>query len=607
MQTSKSDNKLIALWLFVSLVAVIPALSFLPATLVGGEYIPAGNDSMYHARRIIDAAIGERGFYEFDTMIHAPEGSWVTWPWAYNYLMAQALKLALWIQPDMQPMKFLAHVPVFWLLVNVGLLTLVLRSLKVPIALSAVALLGFALSPLTQILHGVGIIEHHFLELTFVLLVTWSGLRLFEKPGSVSAALQLGIALGIAPAVHTSLFVLQIPVLLTVLVFWLQGRRAPFEKLHVTAIALLASTTLVLLPSEPFHQFFFELGSFSWFHFYVALCSAAALILLQRFAISKRNVAIVGGSLAVLGLPLIVPFLVGATYIAGDKVGLQGITEVNSPLSMMIQSGSLLEAARFYGYLLLLAPILIVGFLWLAVKDRSERNLFFAVSALLGLVMLMSQFRFHPFGSWALLAGGAFFAHRLGEARGLQPSVLAGGTLVALLLLMQPALRYQLFQPPMPGLDREYAVIHPIFIEFAEACATNPGVALSAQDDGHPIRYHTDCSVISNNFLLTERQIEKLIFADVMLQSEPSELLGYAPYLEYVLVHIYSIYTTTEDGPVPTPLDELKTLNPPLFYALAIEQNVPPNFELVAELRVEDERDIPYAQVYRISPPETDD
>ncbi len=607
MQTSKSDNKLIALWLVASLVAVIPALSLLPGTLVGGEYIPAGNDAMYHARRILDAAMGERGFYEFDTMIHAPEGSWITWPWAYDYLMAQALRLALWVRPEMEPMKFLAHVPVFWLLVNVALLTLLLRSLKLPLALSAVALLGFALSPLTQLLHGVGVIDHHFLELTFVLLVTWSGLRLFDKPGSTSAAVQLGVVLGIAPAAHTSLFVLQIPVLISVLVFWLRGQREPFEKLHVTAAALLTSATIVLLPSEPFRQFFFELTTFSWFHFYVALCSTAALLLMQRLPYSNRNLAIVGASLAVLALPLVIPFFVGANYVAGGQIGLQAITEVKSPLQMALQSGSLLAATRFYGYLLLLAPVVFAGFLWLAFTAKNQRNLFFAVSGLLGIVMLLTQFRFHPFGAWALLAGGVYFAHRLGEAKGLKPSVLAGVTLIALLVLMQPALRHQLFQKQVPGLDREYAVVHPIFSEFAEACATNPGIALNAQDDGHPIRYHTGCSVISNNFLLTKQHGEKLLFAETLLRSDPSELLDYAPYLEYVFVHIYDIYTTTDDGPVPTPLDELKRLNPPLFFALAIEKNVPSNFELVAELRVEDERDIPYAQVYRITPPVTDD
>lgn len=602
MQTSRYDNTLIALWLLASLAAAIPALSLLPAALVGGEYIPAGNDSFYHARRILDAAIGERGFYEFDNMIHAPEGSWLAWPWAYDYLMAQALKVALWLNPELQPMKFLAYVPVFWILVNTALLTLLMRSLQIPAALIAAALLAFALLPLTQSLHGVGLIDHHFIELTFVLLVTWSAIRVLSSPDSVTAAAQLGIALGVAPAAHTSLFVLQIPVLLAVLVLWLNGRHTAFRNLHVTAALLVTSTTVMMLPSEPFREFFFELATFSWFHFYVALCSASALLLMRRFPFSKRNLAIVGGLLSVLALPLIVPFLVGANYIAGGQVGLQTITEVQSPLNMVLQSGSLLGAARYYGYFVLLAPLVFAGFAWLAFRYRSDKELFVAIAGLCGLVMLLAQYRFHPFGSWALLVGAVYFAHRIGTAKGIKPLHVAAGAFLVTVLSLQPVLKYQLFIKQVPGLDREYAVIQPIFDAFAAACDAEPGVVLNAQDDGHPVRFHTDCSVISNNFLLTRQHGEKLIFADRLLQSDPSDLPELAPFVDYVLVHIYSIYTTTDDGPVPTPLDELRALNPPLFYELAIEQNVPPGFELVAELRVEDERNIPYAQVYRIRP-----
>ena len=603
MQTSRSDNVLIALWLLASLIAVIPALSLLPGSLVGGEYIPSSNDAMYHARRILDTAVGERGFYQFDDMIHAPEGSWITWPWAYDYFMAQALKLALWIRPDMQPMKFLAYVPVVWLLVNVGLVTLLMRSAKLPISLIAVALLGFAISPLTQVLHGVGNVDHHFMELTFVLLTVWSGLRLFENPNSAAAAIQLGIALGVATAAHTSLFVLQIPVLATVLVFWLQGRREPFQKLHLAGAALIISQTLMLLPSEPFRLFFFELTTFSWFHFYVALCSGMALVLMRQFPLTRRNLVIVGGTLALLAVPLIVPFFIGANYVAGGQIGLPEIAEVNSPLELMLLADSVFGGARYYGYLILLAPVILAAFIWLAIKASNDRERFLAIAAVFGLVMLLTQFRFHPFGSWALLVGGAYFIARLGEAHDVKPSVLAGGSLIVLLLLMQPALRYQLFKKQVPGLNVEYAVIHQILDEFADICADAPGVVLSAQDDGHAVRYHTDCSVLSNNFLLTEQHGEKLILAKQLLESDPSEIQSAAPYLDYVLVHLYDIYATTKLGALPIPPETLKELNPPLFYELAIEQNVPPNFELIAELRVDDERDIPYAQVYRIHPP----
>ena len=116
----------ISKWLISTRAAVL-IMTFISAAQVNGGWVPAGNDSFYHARRIIDAAIGARGFYQFDAMIHVPEGSWLNWPWAYDYLLALSLRAALWVRPEMESMKFLAYVPVFWVFINAGLLTLIAR------------------------------------------------------------------------------------------------------------------------------------------------------------------------------------------------------------------------------------------------------------------------------------------------------------------------------------------------------------------------------------------------------------------------------------------------------------------------------------------------
>ncbi len=121
MNVSRNTFLLIILWLMASLIGSLMAMNYLSASLVDGQYIPVGNDSFYHARRILDAAISARGFYQFDNMIHVPEGSWLTWPWAYDYLMALALRVALWLDPQIEAMKFLAYIPVVWLPVNLGL------------------------------------------------------------------------------------------------------------------------------------------------------------------------------------------------------------------------------------------------------------------------------------------------------------------------------------------------------------------------------------------------------------------------------------------------------------------------------------------------------
>src|SRR5215471_20614641 len=110
----------VAIWLGASAIAVFFALLLRDSTIVDGLYLPRGNDSFHHARRILEAAIG-RGFYEFDVRLHAPDGSWVPWPWGYDYLMAKGTQIWVWLAPHTDPTTFMCYVPVFWILVNAAL------------------------------------------------------------------------------------------------------------------------------------------------------------------------------------------------------------------------------------------------------------------------------------------------------------------------------------------------------------------------------------------------------------------------------------------------------------------------------------------------------
>ena len=198
------------IWLAGALIAVFFALLVRDSTIIDGVYLPRGNDSFYHARRILDAAIGSRGFYQFDDRLQAPDGSWIPWPWAYDYLMAKATQVALWIMPTLDPMAFISYVPVAWIFVNAALFLAVARAIGLSRPMQLLAMLCFALSPLTQLLHAIGMVDHHYVELTFVLLNAWLGLRWFERPNETRRAVALAVALGVAPAFHNGLFILQL-------------------------------------------------------------------------------------------------------------------------------------------------------------------------------------------------------------------------------------------------------------------------------------------------------------------------------------------------------------------------------------------------------------
>ena len=292
--------KFVGLWLLIgALAAAVCSLKWPGAHFVD-EYLPYGIDSFYHARRILDTVGDPAAFYEFDRNIHAPEGSLLTWPWGYDYAMAWLVKAGLALGISESPMGILIWLPVAAVFITIGLIMLLARRLGLSNGLAAVAGLAAALSPLTQLLHGVGQIDHHYAEHIFVLATIVCGLRWLDRPLDGRAAVILGAVLGIAPAIHNGMFVLQLPVLMTLLLLWLQGVRTPMRTTLLFAATLLATTVVILIPSLPFRLGLFEYYALSWFHLYVAAGTAVTSIALAAFARSNRNIALLAGMAVVL-------------------------------------------------------------------------------------------------------------------------------------------------------------------------------------------------------------------------------------------------------------------------------------------------------------------
>jgi asparagine N-glycosylation enzyme membrane subunit Stt3 len=276
--------------LLVGVVAAAVCSLYWPAVHFSDEYLPFGNDAFYHARRILDTVANPAAFYQFDPKIHAPEGSLLTWPWGYDYAMAWLVKggLALGLATD--PMAILIWLPVVAVFASIGLLMLIARRLSLSPGLIVIAGLAAALSPLTQYLHAVGQIDHHFAEYIFVLAMVACGLRWFARPDDAKHAIILGVVLGAAPNINNGLFILQVPLLATLLVLWLQGTRIPVRATLAFAGALLLTTLSILIPSLPFRLGLFEFYTLSWFHLYVAAGSAVVALALAALPRTPRNI-----------------------------------------------------------------------------------------------------------------------------------------------------------------------------------------------------------------------------------------------------------------------------------------------------------------------------
>ena len=248
-------------------------------------------------------------------------------------------------------------------------------------------MLAFSLSPLVQLLHSVGMIDHHFVEFTFVLLVSWLGLRWFGTTSDRIAAIGLGLALGLAPGFHNGLFILQIPVLLCAGLLWLRGQQLPRRDLHALTLTLMTTSTLIVLPSEPFRQGMFEFGLLSWFHLYAAACTSVVLLFFGWRSYDKKALATLSGLCLLLSMPLMAQLTRGAAFLSGDILTLSDVDEAMSPFTLFFDNYGPMKTVGYYSWLLLVAPILLIYSLCCASRRSQPGDLFFSVMAAFGLAL----------------------------------------------------------------------------------------------------------------------------------------------------------------------------------------------------------------------------
>lgn len=584
------------IWLAVSVFAALTCSVQYSSARLHDEFIPVGNDSFYHARRIVDAVHAPADFYQFDDKIHAPEGSLLVWPWGYDYLMAGIVRAGLALGLSADPMAILVWIPVVALFLSIGFTVAIGRQLALSAPFIALAALCMACAPSTRLLHGVGEIDHHFAELIFLLGSLAAGLAWFSRP-TVLFAVLLGATLGIAPAIHNGLFVLQIPLLATFLVRWLQGHSTPPRATLVLALTLLLTTFAVLAPSLAFQTGRFEFYTLSWFHAYIAAATAVLIVLLNRVPVTRNSMLMLAAIGAGLLYGVVSQLDTAAGFLGGTFERLKLIQEMRSPLSRAAQDW--IGLTKFYSFLIWLAPITLIVCAVQCWRQRSSSQLIFWVTATFGLVLLSTQMRMHYFGSFALYLPWLVLAQDLANKRPEHRRNIVLGTSLALLLAYVPPVRYELLNKPPKAADVWYERMAPLLPILRDACAKDPGIVLADTNAGHYIRYGTDCSVIANNFLLTPQHFAKADRVDQLFSMSASELLTVAPYAKYVLVRASSIsraegggYRLNFFGPSP------HRLAPELLSAPA--DTLPAQYQLLGTIPLPMAPHVAYAKLYKI-------
>ncbi len=298
--------------------------------------------------------------------------------------------------------------------------------------------------------------------------------------------------------------------------------------------------------------------------------------------------------------PLFAKILTGAAFLGGDLILLDQISEVRSPIARLSDYGGVLWLSAFYSYLVYLTPVLILVFVARATRSNAPQQVYFSISVVLGLVLLLTQIRFHPFGTWALLIPSALLVQELSKRLGLSMLATSAAALLIVAIVFQPPLKNRLIRKYPAGMDLDYAASRSLFKSLAKSCAEEPGVVISYSDDGHYIRYHTDCSVIANNFIMTPQHESKILEVDAKLQLDPEEFLEQVTDVDYIFVRMYGSFEEGPNGIQASPIERIVSRNSPLFLGLTFGDEIPSEYQLIGEVPVGGGRDFAYARVFKI-------
>lgn len=523
----------IAAWLAGAACATVWVAAHAGIAQADGGWIPVSYDSFYHARRILDAAADPGAFREFDPTIHAPEGSAITWPWAYDWTVAMLLRGVLALAPmQLDPMALLAWLPVVLLGVNLALLLLACRALGLGPGAGAFAAIAYAASPLALFMHAPGNIDHHHAEQACVLLALLATLRWLAQPGSAARAAVLGGVLALAHGVHNGLFVLQLPVLFALAVLWLRGRMPPPRACAAFGLTLVGVLVLVLAPSRAFRAGESAFYLLSWFHLYAAGATALAVAAMARWRATIATIA----ALVLLGAALLVLQLAsldrGLMFVSGEIPYLTNIVEAYSFGEMLAQRG-LRGFLQTHSWLPFALPLMLLGCWTLRRREGAAPALL--GSLLLGFVMYSQQMRLFYYALPAMLLALAACAHALVARIDVRDGV-RGAMFVALAALAAaPSLPLLSTRLPLGG-DYLYEVVRPVVVDLGRACEAQPGIVLANRNIGHFLTFHTRCSVIANNFIMTQQHVDKIDESYRLLALPPAELLRAQPPIRYLLL-----------------------------------------------------------------------
>lgn len=567
--------KLTLIWLLGGTIAFGLAALHVEISTLHDLIVPNGPDSFYHAHRIL-TLLDTGTLIQFDPLFNAPHGEYVSWPWAYDSLIALITHTIHLISPATSSLGTMINLPPVIVFFNAGLIVILGQTLRLPLGYIFIGLLCFSISPLTQALHMIGRLDHHMIELSFVLGALILGIRYFRGIESRNTAIAFGVLLGAAPAFHNGLFILQLPFLITLFVIWITK-----EEISRSAIsfgcALLLSTLIFLLPSQPFLSGLFSYYFHSWFHFYIAFCTCSICFYFCRFKFNKKSLTATVVLGLVLSLPIVIDIQGALKFITADDDTYLVIEEFTRPINWENSTG-IIPTVNIgeYSSLLLLLPFSVALLLYWSFINRRPENYFFVISTVFGATLLLAQYRLNYFGSFALYFPLLVIASALSK-RYQAATKLIFSCLALLLVACYLPVKNSLLDSRYFGGNYDYEMTYKIYSALGTSCEQAPGTVLADYNDGHYISFHTDCAVIANNFLITPLDFDRVRFTKKLFDGSTSELLenGWIGY----------VYIRREDNifQYKSVADAMGS-NSKLVAELLFSTDIPESFEVISSV-----------------------
>jgi hypothetical protein len=142
---------------------------------------------------------------------------------------------------------------------------------------------------------------------------------------------------------------------------------------------------------------------------------------------------------------------------------LDKIIEMQSPLSMMLGDWGLASTAALYSWLLMLAPLLLVGGIYVDVTDTRQVDIGSGILLVFGLGLLLLQLRLNYFGTAFLLAGPFYFLTRYVPLSSANRKWTLLASVVVFALAFRPVLSETLLRERSLAGDHLYEVTGPLY------------------------------------------------------------------------------------------------------------------------------------------------